>query len=122
MAVADLMGEKHPAVIRENATTTFVALSKVDPDAAWSLLVASIRTSHSAAAMTENRQLEVVVVEGFAGLPTMAEICPAPPFRSEKCVPTGLKTCGESKLLALLKQVNELPVEWHADVERLLSI
>ncbi len=121
VAAADLMGGKHPAMIRENATTAFVALSKVDPDAAWGLLVAAIRSSHSAATMASKR-LEVVVVEDFVGLPTMAEICTAPPSGSEKFVPIGLKTCGETKLLALLKQVNELPVGWHQDIEKLLSI
>jgi hypothetical protein len=108
-------------MIRENATTAFVALSKVDPDAAWGLLVAAIRSSHSAATMA-SKKLEVVVVADFVGLPTMAEICTAPPSGSEKFVPIGLKTCGETKLLALLKQVNELPVGWHQDIEKLLSI
>jgi len=135
VAVADLMGEKHPAVIREHATTAFVALSGIDPDAAWGLLVAAIRCSHSATATAAKIVKEKAVVEDSAGgvnasfstslwhptgLPSMSEICPAPPTSAtaEKFVPKGLRSCGESKLLALIRQVNELPVHRHGDVER----
>ena len=128
---ANLMGEKYPAVIREHATTAFVALSGIDPDAAWGLLVAAIRCSHSAAATRGKISTEVVVEDNAggvhslwcpAGLPSMAEICPAPPTSAtaEKFVPKGLQTCGETKLLALMREVNEMPVHWHSDVEKIL--
>jgi TELO2-interacting protein 1 len=128
VAAADLMGEKHPAVIREHATNAFVAISGVDPDAAWGLLVAAIRTSHSAAATAA--KIDMSSSNGGAGafcpsgLPPMSDICPAPSTSSttaEKFVPKGLRACGETKLLALLKQVTELPVPWHRDVEKLLD-
>ncbi|KAG7670538.1 hypothetical protein Ndes2526B_g00298 [Nannochloris sp. 'desiccata'] len=147
---ADLMGEKHPAVIREHATNAFVALSGVDPDAAWGLLVAAIRSTHSAAATAVKVVTTNVVVEDssvytisaggvnppfsssssrfssslwcLAGLPSMSEICPAPPTSApaETFVPKGLQTCGKTKLLALMRQVNQLPVHWHNAVEKIL--
>ena len=146
-AAAELLGDGQAPVVRESATAAFIALAGVDPDAAWALLVASLRSvlptaaavskvvvgeeektathvKHSApAAGLENADKKELVppsylggIQGYSNLPDFAALCPMPPGNF---LPKGLRTCGEGKLQALMREISEMSVPWHNSVIRL---
>lgn len=112
VAVADLMGDKQAGPVREAATSAFVAISEIDADAAWALLMTALRSIRLAALPYHGE----IAPPGF---PSVAEISGLP----KGCdVPRGLRTCGESKLKSLAEQVGAAPVRWHQEASNLLRV
>ena len=139
-AAAELLGDGQAPVVRESATAAFIALAGVDPDAAWALLVASLRSvlptaaavskvvvgeeektathvKHSApAAGLENADKKELVPPSYLGGIQGSSNLPMPPGNF---LPKGLRTCGEGKLQALMREISEMSVPWHNSVIRL---
>ncbi|KAL4440079.1 hypothetical protein ABPG75_003080 [Micractinium tetrahymenae] len=160
-AVGDMMGSRQAAPVREQATQTYIALARIDPDAAWCQLSAALVAAggaplpSSASSATEPPASEQPrVPPGLAlksddgtplafppqtaiapPLPTAAAAGPtraaaagaAPARRRAEAalpamtVPPGLRECGAAKLAAMLRQVEQLPPQWHKQVEALLA-
>lgn len=109
-AVAEVMGEAHPSPVREVATSAFAALAGVDPDAAWALLVTALRSIRVAAVRHPEQP--------SSEFPAFEALCPLP---RGGAVPSGLRSCGEAKLQALVQQVGFMPARWHDHADRLLT-
>lgn len=143
---------------------TYVALARIDPDAAWCQLSAALAAASGAtlpgpAPSTDeppacgppaSEQPRVppclaLKTDGGAPLsfPPWGVVAPPPPVaasgpagaasggaaaatRGEAgppalTVPPGLRDCGAAKLAAILRQVEQLPPQWHKQVEALLA-
>ncbi|GAB4823772.1 hypothetical protein N2152v2_010818 [Parachlorella kessleri] len=121
--VGEWMGDKQPAVLREQATQAFMALAKLDSDAAWTLLTTALRaqpgpTTLAAAATAAARggvgaQPRCLADPGL--FPSLEELCPVPPAAS-RVVPAGLRDCSAAKLAAMLAHVEKMGARWHQQV------
>lgn len=139
---------------------TYIALARIDPDAAWCQLSAALTpaggstlpaTACSAGDPPASEQPRVppgltlksddgaplVFPSQAAIAPPLPAAAPGPPGaagggaaatrrRGEAAppaltVPPGLRECGTAKLTAMLRQVEQLPPQWHKQVEALLA-
>ena len=107
-ATAELLGDRQPPHVREAATQAFLAIARVDPDAAWCLLTAALRALGSPLPL------------GTPGaLPPLEQLLPVP-AEPRAAVPLGLLQCSSGKLEAMQRQAEQLAPRWHGEVLRYL--
>jgi hypothetical protein len=124
-AAARFLGDKQAPAVREGATEAFMAVARVDADAAWALLVAAARARGGSAwaGLGLPGYGQGVRAGGngagpAAALAPLEALCPAPPPTGSPDLPSGLLDCSAAKLRAMLQQVERLPVTWHEAVVR----
>lgn len=130
----------HPRLLQ-----TYIALARIDPDAAWCQLNAALVAVSSGTGSTPADAVHAPRVPSGMRLQSGGQVLAflpwqriSPPVltasqprsvRAEQSggaatgsvVPQGLCECGGAKLTAMMRQVAQLPPRWHKQVESLLS-
>lgn len=106
-AAADHLSNKAALAMRERATTAFMALATVDPDATWLLL---------SAALAGSRGLKAVPHPPSApeGLPTVEQLMVQLLAGDVAFASPGLQDCSAAKLQSMLDHVQAMAVPWHS--------
>jgi hypothetical protein len=91
----------------------FMALAKLDSDAAWTLLSTALRAHPGSSPASVSRAAPRCPDPTL--FPPFQQLCPPPPA-GKGVVPRGLRECSSAKLAAMLAQVEKMGARWHEGV------